>query len=351
MPQIEKARLYRGRGGEIVRKAVCRLIECIAIAQLPLAVKMQVRLLDSIDESIKHSMEPVQLQAVAALRKFTRSYFPITSAGPSARLQARIVGKYVDIVQNADIASSTRGYALGLGVLPARLVVHTTANLEMIIETLQRASNPKTKVGEEPDAETRRNAINALVEISETVGVGGQHGFTALQVQSVFGTLLLAMKDYSMDKRGDVGSWSRAAAMVGLEKLALRAISASTVVPQDESGATSTTDAAADPVVPDEQIRQQFQGGNEKPPPTPTCNDDEVESSHQGGMYFTSTMVNELLCALLKQLCEKLDNVRLKAGDTIERLLKSNNPRLPFVSCRAELEAALLGNDEAGPTN
>merc|ERR1711988_1729608 len=38
-------------------------------------------------------------------------------------------------------------------------------------------------------------------------------------------------------------------------------------------------------------------------------------------------------------------------GDTIERLLKSNNPRLPFVSCRAELEAALLGNDEAGPTN
>lgn len=36
VPSIEKARLYRGRGGEIVRQAVCRLIECVAIAALPL---------------------------------------------------------------------------------------------------------------------------------------------------------------------------------------------------------------------------------------------------------------------------------------------------------------------------
>lgn len=42
VPRIEKARLYRGRGGELVRSAACRLIECIALANVPLNVKTQV---------------------------------------------------------------------------------------------------------------------------------------------------------------------------------------------------------------------------------------------------------------------------------------------------------------------
>jgi hypothetical protein len=43
VPTIEKKRLYRGKGGEQMRAAVCRLIECISIAQLPLTVPQQVR--------------------------------------------------------------------------------------------------------------------------------------------------------------------------------------------------------------------------------------------------------------------------------------------------------------------
>lgn len=40
---IEKKRLYRGKGGEQMRGAVCRLIECISIAKIPLTVPQQVR--------------------------------------------------------------------------------------------------------------------------------------------------------------------------------------------------------------------------------------------------------------------------------------------------------------------
>lgn len=43
VPSIEKARLYRGRGGEIMRFAACRMIECISLAHIPMAVKQQVR--------------------------------------------------------------------------------------------------------------------------------------------------------------------------------------------------------------------------------------------------------------------------------------------------------------------
>lgn len=40
--EVEKARLYRGRGGEIMRSAVCRFVECISQARVPLSVKQQV---------------------------------------------------------------------------------------------------------------------------------------------------------------------------------------------------------------------------------------------------------------------------------------------------------------------
>ena len=45
VPSIEKARLYRGRGGEIMRSAACRMIECISLARIPLTVKQQVSLI------------------------------------------------------------------------------------------------------------------------------------------------------------------------------------------------------------------------------------------------------------------------------------------------------------------
>lgn len=42
VPAIEKKRLYRGKGGEKMREAVCRLVECISIAKIPLSVPLQV---------------------------------------------------------------------------------------------------------------------------------------------------------------------------------------------------------------------------------------------------------------------------------------------------------------------
>lgn len=42
VPSIEKRRLYRGRGGEIMRSAACRMIECISNANISMTVKQQV---------------------------------------------------------------------------------------------------------------------------------------------------------------------------------------------------------------------------------------------------------------------------------------------------------------------
>jgi len=282
---------------------------------------------------------------------------------PSARLQARIVAKYMEVVASADIASSTRGFTLALGALPAKLVAFDTPTLDAVLGSLTRASRADFKVGDEPDAETRRNALGALVELCCTVGVGPDK-LGARHVALAFETLLLATQDYSMDKRGDVGSWSRVAAMAGLEQLADLALAAN-------SAQAPLTSADADPAVPCEADRSQVlhaasaaeasaeAAAPDAPPPPPgagagagagEAGAGEAEGAAAsengwglgGGVYFSSAMVEALLCVVLKQLCEKLDNVRAKAGALMERILTKPGTALWAIPCRAQLEAILL---------
>ncbi|CAM9797703.1 unnamed protein product, partial [Sphacelaria rigidula] len=144
----------------------------------------------------------------------------------------------------------------------------------------------------EADAETRRNAVRALVNVCEELGVGqrmrtaGTHGSGGVgvgdgvdsatdagqqqqqraengqrngkgyggaglgqdglkgaadalmlgDVEGVLAALLSAAADYSVDKRGDVGSWCRVEALGALERLARLAVRASTGLPLANRG-------------------------------------------------------------------------------------------------------------------
>lgn len=61
VPAIEKARLYRGKGGEIMRSAVSRFIECISQAQISLTEKIKRSLLDTLNENLKHPNSQIQV--------------------------------------------------------------------------------------------------------------------------------------------------------------------------------------------------------------------------------------------------------------------------------------------------
>jgi tubulin-specific chaperone D len=54
VPAIEKARLYRGKGGEIMRFAVSRFISCISMAGVPLNEKTKKNLLETLNENLRH---------------------------------------------------------------------------------------------------------------------------------------------------------------------------------------------------------------------------------------------------------------------------------------------------------
>lgn len=289
VPNIEKLRLYRGRGGESVKKAACRLLECICQANLKLSAKSQVRYLDSIDAHLKHPNKQIQSAAVKALQNLTHNYFPVSDInGPSERLQNRIVNKYIDLVRESPNVAVTRGYVMGLGCLPRKLLAPNQKVLLEVLNCICEASNKQRIVGYEPDAETRRNAILSLKNIVLEVGINDSKcksvSIKKDELEFAFTTLLNCMGDYSTDRRGDVGSWCRSAAMDALESISYAAIEASSIP-----------------------------------------NDIEKSVEMNIPCFFSEKTCIQVLSALLKQFSEKLDAVRSQAGSCLQRILLSKH--------------------------
>lgn len=324
VPAIEKARLYRGRGGEIMRSAVCRLIECISKARMPLTVKQQVRYLDSVDTCLKHPSGFIQEAASNALHALMRSYFPVGARGPSERLQKRVVDYYIQIVSTSINPAETRGFALALGVLPRKLVAPSSPVLSSVLDCLTGAACNDAKVGDESDAETRRNAIVALERICTEVGIGEDRfssdpkilspivGLDGKQVAQVFESFLSSLDDYNIDRRGDVGSWSRKAAMSGLECLTYAA-----------ANMTGGAQAPTRTKLQDNEAINGDTGDKENTGPHSDANGNYP--------YFSESLCIRIFGSLLKQLSEKLDLVRNHAGGCLERLLLSQSPSIPHI--------------------
>ena len=195
---------------------------------------------------------------------------------------------------------------MALGMLPKKLLAPKIEVLNEVIDCLCKAASKDSKVGQEPDAMTRRNAIEALSRLSRTVGIKttspslrGASNTVELgenQVNLIFECLFSCAEDYNKDRRGDVGSWSRIAAMSALEDLIYISVRASF----KEHGISLA--------------------------------DDFDQSKNL--MYFDDFLCERALQVFLKQLSEKLDAVRLHAGSCLERILRSKNPMIPFVPQR-----------------
>jgi hypothetical protein len=120
---------------------------------------------------------------------------------------------------------------------------------------------------------------------------GGRDGLSEAQFGRLWSQLLACVSDYEVDKRGDVGSWVREAAMLTLEELSYLAVDA-----QRARGA----DAPA---------------------------------------VWTEQMATALCRALLQQAHEKIDRTRALAAGALGRLLTRAEPRVEGMACRAELLA------------
>ncbi|ESQ44003.1 hypothetical protein EUTSA_v10005754mg [Eutrema salsugineum] len=292
VPAIEKARLYRGKGGEIMRLAVSRFIECISLSRVTLSERTERILLDTLTENLRHPNSQIQNAAVNAVKQLLQSYLI-----GNDKKAVDLISKHLKHLTDPNVAVR-RGSALALGVLPYELLIVKWKDVVLkLCSACKIETNP-----EDRDAEARMNAVKGLTSVCETLTQQSANDpenddlslFLLIKTE-VMDTLLEALNDYSVDNRGDVGSWVREAAIHGLEKC--------TYILCEKVGTISAGD-------------------------------------HNSGSssLFDSNLANRLIGGIVKQGVEKMDKLRETAAKALQRILYHKTVTVPFIPCREKLE-------------
>ena len=101
----------------LTRQGCCRLVECIALARLPLTEPQHKQLHTSIDENLRHPTASIQTAACSALAAFAATYIPNGDADSVERASNR----YLGLLTDPNVAAR-RGAAAALGALPSWLL-------------------------------------------------------------------------------------------------------------------------------------------------------------------------------------------------------------------------------------
>ena len=139
--------------------------------------------------------------------------------GIDADILKKTTQRYVEALTDDDI-NFRRGAAGALSVLPSNLLFPIKAKVLVALckaATNRKSGSEKKRSPLDPsndDAEARAAATESLAAVCCTLGLDLQKGLCREEVIDVaLPALLDALCDYSVDKRGDVGSWVREAAM------------------------------------------------------------------------------------------------------------------------------------------
>ena len=125
---IEKARLYRGKGGEVMRAAVSKYVQCLASVSQPLdkgpgpatgPKSLRSTLLASLEENLKHPTVDIRDSAVSAMGEFAASY--MVGSNPAAGAK-RLIVKFAMVLRDDQNPAARRGAALALGVMPREML-------------------------------------------------------------------------------------------------------------------------------------------------------------------------------------------------------------------------------------
>ncbi|CAE7039485.1 TFCD [Symbiodinium natans] len=200
VPALEKARAYRGRGGEVIRQAACRLLQKIAATPWPFKDATAVRYLQTVDECARHTTEAIRVVAAEALGVLAAARF-------KPELCSKCVDTYLRGLQKADeTIAGRRGHTLCLGAMPMSALAERRADvLTALCKEVQGADLPGGKDQEDPT--TRQYAVLSL----GCLCVGST--LSPEEMSLLLSALEAAMRDYATDRRGDVGSWVREVAM------------------------------------------------------------------------------------------------------------------------------------------
>ena len=164
---VDKARLYRGKGGEVMRGGVCHLVRAMAISNVKISNEEdRLYLFEQLLENFKHPNPEIQEEATRAFESFCGTYL----SHESLTAQDKIVNQVKRMLESSltdENVALTRGYNMAFGVMSRK--IYEILNYEAF-ETLLKNSVPKGK--EADDAETRKFAIKSLFSAIQRYGAG-----------------------------------------------------------------------------------------------------------------------------------------------------------------------------------
>ena len=222
MEKVDNPDFYRGKGGTIMREAVCCFLRGVCLAALPMDKTHLERMDRCITENLKHSSALVQEKAVLALECYYATYVSKLSADGQRDCTAN---KFIRLIQEEMNSTSRQGYCLALGSTPAAVL---WVCMDEVFACLK--DNALTeKTGDPNEIETKVAAVQGISKmcavLMQTAGddAGRRTRLEGLLREGVLPCLMQAMDDYTIDNRGDVGSWVRQVAMEALERSVIAA--------------------------------------------------------------------------------------------------------------------------------
>ncbi|XP_059170269.1 tubulin-specific chaperone D-like isoform X2 [Physella acuta] len=280
--KLQDLKMFKRHGGEYMRTSVCCLIEKCALSKMPFHKKPVLELWQSLIDECLTKIEPeIQAAAVSAIPPFFSEYYTKPDGSVYEDIQESILSHYLTELKSSNQATR-QGHSLAIGALPEAVL---KGQLSRVMSGVIAVSKITEK--EEKMAEARRDAVKALSNICTTVGVSfdgnPEEVICSRNVDVVYQALLQAMRDYTLDSRGDIGAWVREASMQALHDITSRIV--------------------------------------------------KIDSQ-----LLSPDIVRRVFCCLIQQAVEKIDRTRRHAGVLFSNLLY-HKPGIPHIPQEEEVKA------------
>ncbi|XP_014602636.1 PREDICTED: tubulin-specific chaperone D [Polistes canadensis] len=206
---FQKRGQFKGLGGELMKQACAVFIKKCSIVHFPIH---HTDIIDDwqnlLEECLSHEVSAVKLKAAEAHTDFFTEYY----ANLDPAIYNTVVNRYLDnLKSNSQVVRI--GFAQAVGHFP--LFIKKT-RVKDIIEALIECTHISDNTLKW--AESRKEALHSLTMIIQTLNIN-EAGVWQLFAPQIYNCYLFALKEYTIDSRGDIGAWVREAAMTGLHVL------------------------------------------------------------------------------------------------------------------------------------
>ncbi|KAF9953260.1 hypothetical protein BGZ70_000310 [Mortierella alpina] len=281
-----------GFGSEHIRQALCVHIACLSEAAWPVNETILASWKTIINTTLERTEEPLQKLASETFRAMVAQY------GIS---ETEFEDCLARLANGADKFTQS-GFASALGEIDYR-PAHYAAWVSRAVTALAATADHRLAMGAKyvACAESRRNSVRSVTNIIKVLDEEYRQAVPMELSNRILQMYHTGLQDYSIDHRGDVGSWIREACMQGLEVMV----------------------------------------------PLVARLDRKAQREQPSQRYLSDQDHTQTFAKLLQQSVEKIDRIRACAATTMIALLYAKVEHLPDLSTSTAMET----DSEPAPAN